>query len=113
MIIRSDTLLNENEPVLTYPYEEEDPLNPPSPASESEPKDVNEAKNSIEHEDETVPNSVHEVGKSSTVPFLYEDSDGLLPSHMRRDINSLFGQIASLSRRLCGREMAHALVEKK
>ncbi|GJT04614.1 hypothetical protein Tco_0839076 [Tanacetum coccineum] len=32
---------------------------------------------------------------------------------MRRDINSLFGRVASLSRRLCGRETAHALVEKK
>ncbi|GKE18694.1 putative reverse transcriptase domain-containing protein, partial [Tanacetum coccineum] len=32
---------------------------------------------------------------------------------MRRDINSLFGQIASLTRQACGREMAHALVKKK
>ncbi|GJR21214.1 putative reverse transcriptase domain-containing protein [Tanacetum coccineum] len=40
-------------------------------------------------------------------------SDGLLPGLMRRDINSLFGRIASLSRRLCGRDTAHALVEKK
>nr|GEW95552.1 hypothetical protein [Tanacetum cinerariifolium] len=39
--------------------------------------------------------------------------DGLLPVLIRRDINSLFGRIASLSRRLCGRETAHALVEKK
>ncbi|GJX84584.1 putative reverse transcriptase domain-containing protein, partial [Tanacetum coccineum] len=34
-------------------------------------------------------------------------------SLMSRDINSLFGRVASLSRRLCGRETAHALVEKK
>ncbi|GJX78418.1 putative reverse transcriptase domain-containing protein [Tanacetum coccineum] len=32
---------------------------------------------------------------------------------MRRDINSLFGRMASLSRRLCGHKMAHALVEMK
>ncbi|GKG56125.1 hypothetical protein Tco_0577200, partial [Tanacetum coccineum] len=32
---------------------------------------------------------------------------------MRKDINSLFGRMASLLRRLCGRETAHALVEKK
>ncbi|GJZ65630.1 hypothetical protein Tco_0622326 [Tanacetum coccineum] len=57
--------------------------------------------------------SVHEVGESSTAPFLREDSDGLLPGLMRRDINSLFGRMASLSRQLCGRETAHALVEKK
>ncbi|GJZ55117.1 putative reverse transcriptase domain-containing protein [Tanacetum coccineum] len=78
---------DENEPELTFPYEEADPLNPLPPASDSEPEDV------IEVED--------------------TDSDGMLPGLMRRDINSLFGRIASLSRRLCGRETAHALVEKK
>ncbi|GJU36026.1 putative reverse transcriptase domain-containing protein [Tanacetum coccineum] len=103
----------ENEPKLAYPYEEVDPLNPLTPASESEPDNEIEVEDSVESEDETVPSSVHEVGESSTIPFLREDSDGLLPSLMRRDINSLFGQMASLSRRLCGRETAHALVEKK
>ncbi|GKC64630.1 hypothetical protein Tco_1097228 [Tanacetum coccineum] len=57
-----------------------------------------------------VPASVHEAGELSTTPFLREDNDGLLPGLMRRDINSLFGRMDSLSRRLCGREMAHALV---
>ncbi|GKB42000.1 hypothetical protein Tco_0886942 [Tanacetum coccineum] len=74
---------DENEPELTYPYEEVDPLNPSPPASESEPEEV------------------------------IEDNDDLLPCLIRRDINSLFGRMASLLRRLCGREMAHALVEKK
>nr|GEU84798.1 hypothetical protein [Tanacetum cinerariifolium] len=60
-----------------------DPLNSPPPASELEREDVT------------------------------EDSDGLLPGLMRRDINSLFGRMASLSRRLFGRETAHALVKKK
>ncbi|GJV19057.1 hypothetical protein Tco_1368077 [Tanacetum coccineum] len=104
---------DDNEPELTYPYEEVDPLNPPPPASESEPEDVIEVEDTIESKDETVPVSVHEVGESSTVPFLQEDSDGLMPGLMRRDINSFFGRMASLSRRLCGRETAHALVEKK
>ncbi|GJX68582.1 hypothetical protein Tco_0304309, partial [Tanacetum coccineum] len=40
-------------------------------------------------------------------------SDGLLPGLMRRDINSLFGRMASLLIRLCGREMAYVLVKKK
>ncbi|GKA11600.1 retrotransposable element Tf2 [Tanacetum coccineum] len=102
-----------NEPKLTYPYEEVDPLNPPPPASDSELEDVIEVEDTIESEDETVPASVYEVGESSTAPFLQEDSDGLFPGLMRRDINSLFGRMDSLSRRLCGREMAHALVEKK
>nr|GEZ02443.1 hypothetical protein [Tanacetum cinerariifolium] len=82
---------DKNEPELTYPYEE----------------------NPIEHEDETVPASVHKVGESSTVLFVCEDSDGLFPGLMRRDINSLFGQMASILRRLCGCETTHALVEKK
>ncbi|GJS46537.1 putative reverse transcriptase domain-containing protein [Tanacetum coccineum] len=81
---------DENEPELTYPYEEVDPLNPPPPASESEPDDEIEVEDAVESEDETVPASVHEVGESSTAPFLCEDSDGLLPGLMRRDINSLF-----------------------
>ncbi|GJY06044.1 hypothetical protein Tco_0373098 [Tanacetum coccineum] len=108
-----------NEPKLTYLYEEVDPLNPPPPASDSEPEDVIEVEDTIESEDETVPASVHEVGESSTAPFLREDSDGLLPGLMRRDINSLFGRMASLSKKergifgVLGRQTAHALVEKK
>nr|GEV19329.1 putative reverse transcriptase domain-containing protein [Tanacetum cinerariifolium] len=74
---------------------------------------MTEVENTIEHEDETVPASVHEVGESSTAPFLREDSGGLLHGLMRKDINYLFGRMVSLSRRLYGHEMVHALVEKK
>ncbi|GJR11685.1 putative reverse transcriptase domain-containing protein [Tanacetum coccineum] len=100
------------------PQEEEndmevDPLNPPPPSFESEHEDMIEVEDTVEPGDKTVPASVHEVGESSTAPFLREDSDGLFPGLMRRDINSLFGQMTSLSRRLCGRETAHALAEKK
>nr|GEX25832.1 reverse transcriptase domain-containing protein [Tanacetum cinerariifolium] len=59
-------LKNENEPELNYPYEEVDPLNPPPPASESEPDDEIEVENPIEHEDETVPDSVHEGNAKDT-----------------------------------------------
>nr|GFA99506.1 hypothetical protein [Tanacetum cinerariifolium] len=103
---------DENEPEFTYPYEEVDPLNPSPPASESEPDDEIEAENPIEHEDETVPASAHEVGKLSSAFFLREDSDSLLHGLVRRDINFLFGWMASISRQLCGYETAHALVEK-
>ncbi|GKD58959.1 hypothetical protein Tco_1296468 [Tanacetum coccineum] len=96
-----------------YHYKEVDRFNPLPPASKSEPKDVIEVENPIKHEDKTIPASVHEVGESSTTPFLREDSDGLLHGLMRRNINSLFSRMASLSRRLCGRETAHVLVEKK
>nr|GFD13255.1 hypothetical protein [Tanacetum cinerariifolium] len=51
---------DENKPDLTYPYEEVGPLNHPPTASESEPEDVTEVENTIEHEDETVFASVHE-----------------------------------------------------
>ncbi|GKF05128.1 hypothetical protein Tco_0035796, partial [Tanacetum coccineum] len=44
----------------------------------------------IEHEDETVPPSVHKVGESYTAPLIREDSDGLLPGLVKRDINSIF-----------------------
>ncbi|GJX18307.1 hypothetical protein Tco_0219139 [Tanacetum coccineum] len=88
-------------------------LNPSAPASESEPDDAIEVENPIESGDENVLASVHEVGELSTAPLLCEDSDGLFLGLMRRDINSLFGRMASLSRRLCGRKTAHALVEKK
>nr|GEY46462.1 reverse transcriptase domain-containing protein [Tanacetum cinerariifolium] len=80
---------DENEPELSYPYKEINPLTPSPPASESEPKDAIMVENPIKHEDETVPASVHEVGKSSTAPNLCEESDGLLPCLVRRDINSL------------------------
>ncbi|GJU70573.1 putative reverse transcriptase domain-containing protein [Tanacetum coccineum] len=92
---------DENEPEWTYPYEEVDPLNPSPPASESESEDAIKVKNPIKHKDETVLASIYEIGKLYTAPFLREDSDVLLPGLMRMDINSLFGQITSLSRRLC------------
>ncbi|GJX84893.1 hypothetical protein Tco_0335667 [Tanacetum coccineum] len=111
--IEVDIEEGKNEPELTYPYEEVDPLNPPPPISESEPEDVNEVNDTIESEDETVLASVHEAGESSTDTFLRVDNDALLLGLMRRDINSLFGRMASLSRRLCGHETAHALVKKK
>nr|GEU28919.1 reverse transcriptase domain-containing protein [Tanacetum cinerariifolium] len=60
---------DDNEPELTYPYEEMDPLNPSSSASESEPEDVIDVEDTVESDDETVPASVHEVGESSTAPF--------------------------------------------
>ncbi|GJW45311.1 hypothetical protein Tco_0074110 [Tanacetum coccineum] len=91
---------NEPDLPLIFPYVEANPLNPPPPASDSEFEDVVEVEDMVEHEDETVSNSLHEVGESSTATFLQEDGDSLLPSFMRRDINSIFGRIASLTRRL-------------
>ncbi|GJZ15708.1 hypothetical protein Tco_0551385, partial [Tanacetum coccineum] len=110
---KEDEFEEEEDPQEEEDDMEVDPLNPPPPASESEPENAIEVENPIENEDETVPASVHEVGESFTTPFLREDSDGLFPGLMRRDINSLFGQMASLSRRLYGRETAHAVTPPK
>nr|GFC32133.1 hypothetical protein [Tanacetum cinerariifolium] len=60
-VVFEPVLEDKNEPELTYPYEEVDPLNPPPPASESEPDDEIEVENPIEHEDETIPVSIHKV----------------------------------------------------
>nr|GEX17479.1 hypothetical protein [Tanacetum cinerariifolium]GEX52930.1 hypothetical protein [Tanacetum cinerariifolium] len=57
---------DDNEPELTYPYEEVDPFNPPLLASDLNPEDVIEVKDTVESEDETVPASVHDVGELST-----------------------------------------------
>ncbi|GJR23443.1 putative reverse transcriptase domain-containing protein [Tanacetum coccineum] len=103
----------ENESELTFLYEEADPLNPSPPASDLESANVVKVEDMVKPEDKTTPNSVHEVGESFTATFLREDGDSLLPGFMRRDTNSLFGRIASLSKKVCIREMAHALVEKK
>ncbi|GJT11832.1 hypothetical protein Tco_0858874 [Tanacetum coccineum] len=80
----------EEEPQEKEEDMEVDPHNPPPPASNSESEDVVEVEDMVEPEDETVPNSVHEVGKSSTATFLREGGDSLLPVFMRRNINSLF-----------------------
>ncbi|GJR09116.1 hypothetical protein Tco_0791768 [Tanacetum coccineum] len=75
---------------------EVDPLNPLPPASESEPDNEIEVENLIEHEDETVPISVYEVGESSTAIIPREDGDRLLPGFIRRDIDSLFRRMLIL-----------------
>nr|GFC52568.1 hypothetical protein [Tanacetum cinerariifolium] len=78
---------DENELELTFPYKEVDPLNPRPLASESERDDEIKVENLIEHEDETIPASVHEVGESPVAPFLREDSGSLLPGLMGRTLN--------------------------
>ncbi|GKB95786.1 hypothetical protein Tco_0981923, partial [Tanacetum coccineum] len=101
------------EPVLVD--EDEDPEEDEFEEEEDPQEEEDDMEVDIE-EDENEPELTYpyeEVGELSTTPFLHEDSDGLLPGLMKRDNNSLFGRMASLLRRLCGREMAHALVEKK
>ncbi|GJR07547.1 reverse transcriptase domain-containing protein [Tanacetum coccineum] len=46
---------DKNEPELTFPYEETNPLNPPPPAFDLEPEDVIEVEDTVEPEDEIAP----------------------------------------------------------
>nr|GEY28069.1 reverse transcriptase domain-containing protein [Tanacetum cinerariifolium] len=101
---------DENKPELTYPYEEVNPLNPPPPASESEPEDVNEVENRLSMRMRLfLLASMRQVNRLLLLFF----ERTMMSDLMRMDINSLFGQMASLSRQLCGHKMAHALVKKK
>nr|GFC10385.1 hypothetical protein [Tanacetum cinerariifolium] len=101
---------DENKPELTYPYEEVDPLNPPPPASESEPEDVNEVENRLSTRMRLfLLASMRQVNRLLLLFF----ERTVMSDLMRRDINSLFGQMASLSRQLYGHKTAHALVKKK
>nr|GEV42884.1 reverse transcriptase domain-containing protein [Tanacetum cinerariifolium] len=112
-IIPEPVIVDEDEDPEEDEFEEEEDPQEEEDDMESKPEDAMEVENPIEYEDETVPASVHEVGESSTAPFLRVDSDDLLHGLVRRNINSFFGRMACLSRRLCGRETAHALVKKK
>ncbi|GJR34431.1 hypothetical protein Tco_1210115 [Tanacetum coccineum] len=78
-----------------------------------EDEDLEEDEFEEEEDDMEVDIEDDENEPELTYPYEETARGGLLPSLMWKDINSLFGQIASLSRRLCGCEMAHALVEKK
>nr|GFB41513.1 hypothetical protein [Tanacetum cinerariifolium] len=110
LVIPEPVLMDEDEELKEEEFKEEEEPQEEEYMDIDDEEDKNEPD---ESEDETVPASVHEIGESSTVLFLRKDGDRLLPGFMRRDIDFLFGRIASLSRRLCGREMAHSLVEKK
>ncbi|GJW57867.1 putative reverse transcriptase domain-containing protein, partial [Tanacetum coccineum] len=83
----------------------------PEPVLVDEDEDPKEE----EFEEEEEPKKKKMIWKSTSrkIRMSRKESDGLLPGLMRRDINSLFSRMASVSRRLCGREMVHALVEKK
>nr|GEU76992.1 hypothetical protein [Tanacetum cinerariifolium] len=113
---------DENEPELTYPYEGVDPLNALPPASESEPEDVIGVEDTVEYKDKTVPAS---HSRMDLIPVnldrpldrekhrLPQRVGNRYPQMELADIDSLFGRMTSLSRRLCGRETAHAVVKKK
>nr|GEV88607.1 putative reverse transcriptase domain-containing protein [Tanacetum cinerariifolium] len=91
----------------------------PEPVLEDEDEDpkeeeIKEEEDPQEEEEDDMEVNIEEDENETKLTYPYEeDNDGLLSGLMRRDINSLFGWMDSLSRRLCGREMEHALVEKK
>nr|GEU33238.1 putative reverse transcriptase domain-containing protein [Tanacetum cinerariifolium] len=79
-------LVDEDEDPEEEEFKEEE--EPQEEDDDTEHEDVIEVENTIESKDETTPASVHEIGESSTAPFLREDIDGLLHGLIRRDINS-------------------------
>nr|GEY78902.1 hypothetical protein [Tanacetum cinerariifolium] len=89
LVILEPVLVDEDEDPEEDEFKEEEDPQEEEDDMESEPEDAIEVENPIEHEDEIVPASVCEVGESFTALFLREDSDGLLPGLMRKDINSL------------------------
>ncbi|GKA34906.1 putative reverse transcriptase domain-containing protein [Tanacetum coccineum] len=95
------------EPVL------EDEGKAPEEDEFKEEEDTSKDDDDMEYEDETVPVSVYELGESSTAAIPREDGDRLLPSFMRRDIDSLFGRMVNFSRRLCGGETGVCIGQKK
>nr|GFB94651.1 hypothetical protein [Tanacetum cinerariifolium] len=84
-----------NEPELIYPYEEVDPLNPVPLVSKSEPEDVTEVENLIEHEheDETVPASVHKSEPEDVTEvenlIEHEHEDETVPASVHKIVNPL------------------------
>ncbi|GJS25926.1 putative reverse transcriptase domain-containing protein [Tanacetum coccineum] len=81
----------ENEPELTFPYEEVDPLNPPPPASDFEPKDVIEVEDTVNLEDEIVPASVHEsapLTQAAVRRMIKESVDDAIAAERARHANA-------------------------
>ncbi|GJZ52058.1 reverse transcriptase domain-containing protein [Tanacetum coccineum] len=108
LVIPEPVLVDEDEDLKEEEFEEEE-----EPQEEEDDMEVD-----IE-EDENEPELTYPYEEVDPLNPLPPDRiqslriNGLLPGLMRRDINSLCGWMTSLSRRLCGREMAHALVKKK
>ncbi|GKE93685.1 hypothetical protein Tco_1574780, partial [Tanacetum coccineum] len=89
-VVPEPVLVDEDEDPEEEEFEEEEERQ--EEEDYMEPEDVIKVEDTIESKDETVPASAHEVEGTLTL---------------------FFGRMASLSRRLCGHETAHALVEKK
>nr|GFA62362.1 hypothetical protein [Tanacetum cinerariifolium] len=72
-VVLEPVLLDEDEDLEEEePQEEEDDMevNIKEMRISQQPEDVTKVENTIEHKDETVLASVHEIGESSTAPFL-------------------------------------------
>ncbi|GJU55915.1 putative reverse transcriptase domain-containing protein [Tanacetum coccineum] len=100
-------------PIVPEPVLEDEDEDPEEDKFEEE-EDPQEDEDDIDLSMRLFPVSVYEVGGyRRTTLFLVRLCDRLLPGFMRRDIDSLFGRMVNFSRRLYGRDMAHALVKKK
>nr|GEY73221.1 hypothetical protein [Tanacetum cinerariifolium] len=77
---------DENEPELSYPYKKVDVLNPLLPVSEFEPNDEIKVENPIEHEDKTIPASVHKIIMVNIIPPDYVDEVHVVEPNQHDDV---------------------------
>ncbi|GKF39069.1 hypothetical protein Tco_0119130, partial [Tanacetum coccineum] len=101
-------------PVVLEPIIEDEDEDPEEDEFEEEEEDPQKEEDDMEVDIKEDENILMKRWILLTLRHLFpKDGDSLLPGFMRRDIDSLFGQMVNFSRQLCGRETAHALVEKK
>ncbi|GKB36358.1 ribonuclease H, partial [Tanacetum coccineum] len=84
---------DKNELDLAYPYEEVDPLNPPPPASDSEPEDVIKVEDTVESKDETVPASVHEVDDFSFKMIMWSRDGACIGQKEKKEKDEYYGKL--------------------
>nr|GEV30357.1 hypothetical protein [Tanacetum cinerariifolium] len=84
--IEVDIEEEKNDPELIFPYVEADPLNPPPTTSDSESEDVVEGEDTVDLEDKTVLNSVHETGKAKDKYY------GKLIADLRNEVRCSMGE---------------------
>lgn len=102
-----------DEPELIHPYEAPGSPYPPPPlsdtSSDSEPETDEIATvgtiTQVPLARRMFPRGIYERGgSSSSAPIIYE-AEELVPSYMRRDINSLYGKVKVLERQMVVREL--------
>nr|GEU92883.1 putative zinc finger, CCHC-type, retrotransposon Gag domain protein [Tanacetum cinerariifolium] len=103
---------------VVEPNQHDDVLVVPEPVlvdKDEDPKeDEFKKEEDPQEEEDDMEIDIEEDKNEPRLTYPYEEMDPLNPlPPASEDINSLFGRMASILRRLCGRDTVHALVEKK